>query len=438
MTNIKKIVLLVSVGGSGAPVIYSINSQKPDYIIYFTSRDSRKIVRHNIEPQLDYRPVDHDIIVTDDEQDLLVSVQALMQQLPQLLANWNLDYSALQGDYTGGTKTMSAALVLSLARAGCPYSYIGGSARDKENLGVVIDGREQMLYRKNPWDVLAVNDLQEIRLLFNRCSYREVENLAEKTAERVDESQSFFTGLQYISAGLYRWDNFDYSGARNLLNRGLNQIDPFIQGHSSAELKTFFQHLIACRDRLEMILRDTLLFKSNPAKKEIEQLSTAIDGQAFIVDLLANAVRRAEIEYKYDDAVARLYSVIEKIAKVRLKTAYGLDNSDLDLDKLPEDLQPGLRANDLTSITGKIQIPLGRSYTLLASLKDPLGYAYLESASELEKILGVRNMSLLAHGFEPVSAETYTKMLQITLKFTGMEYSNLPTFPHLPTGIDLL
>ena len=437
MSKINKTVMLVSVGGSGAPVVYSLNSQQPDYIIYFTSRDSRKIVRQEIEPLLEYQPLDHDMIVTDDEQDLLVSVRVLMQRLPQLLADWHLDFSVLQGDYTGGTKTMSAALVLSLAKAGCPYSYIGGSARDKENLGVVIDGREQMLYRKNPWDVLAIDDLQEIRLLFNRCSYRGVENLAEKTAARVEESRSFFAGLQYISAGFYRWDNFDYSGADAQLKRGISLLSPFVQGHPDAALKTFFQQLTACQERLGRVLRDTLLFKSNPSKKEQQQLSTAIDGQAFIADLLANAARRAEIEHKYDDAVARLYSVIEKIAKVRLKTAYGLDNSDLDLEKLPESLHEGLRSHYFTHHNGKIQIPLGRSYSLLASLDDPLGDAYLGSATELEKVLGVRNMSLLAHGFDPVNGETYSKMFQIALSFAGIERCDLPAFPLLPDSIEL-
>lgn len=437
MLDIKKSVLLISVGGSSAPVVYSLNHQKPDYIIYFTSRDSRKIVRQEIEPQLDYRPLDHDMIVTDDEQDLLISVQVLLYRLPQLLAQWNLDYSAVQGDYTGGTKTMSAALVLGLSKTGCPFSYIGGSARDKENLGVVIDGREQMLYRKNPWEALAVEALYDIRLLFNRCRYRAVEDLAQRTAEQVEGSRVFFQGLQHVSAGLYKWDNFDYKRALNDLDRGLSLLSPFIQGHPDVALKDFFAQLTAGREQLRAVLDDTLLFKANPSKKE-RGLATTGDGRAFIFDLLANAVRRAEIEYKYDDAVARLYSVIEKIAKVHLLTVYGLDNSDLCLDKIPESLHSGLRDHYLNHFTGKVQIPLGRSYALLASLNDPLGHAYRESAVELEKVLGVRNMSLLAHGFAPVNSETYAKMLRIALQFAGIEQVALPTFPLLPAGINLL
>jgi len=438
MTEVKRTVLLISVGGTGAPVIYSLNNQQPDYIIYFTSRDSRRVVRQEVEPALEFRPVDHDMIVTDDEQNLLASVRILLQQLPRLLANWNLDYSTLQGDYTGGTKTMSAALVLCLAKKGCPYSYIGGTSRDKDNLGVVIDGKEQMLYRKNPWDELAIEDLHEIRLMFNRCRFRVVEEMSQQTAERVVENRAFFVGLQYVAAGFYKWDNFDYKGALSQLKRGLNTLSPFIQGHSDRELKRFVQQLATEQERLEQILRDMLLFKPQPSKKDQQLLGGNIDGQAFVVDLLANAVRRAEIEYKYDDAVARLYSVIEKIAKVRLLTVYDLDNSDLDLDKVPEALHQELREHYFSGFVGKIQIPLGRSYALLKSFDDPLGVAYQESIEDLEKVLGIRNMSLLAHGFEPVTEETYTKLLQIALKFTRIDNSDLPAFPQLPHGIEFL
>ena len=117
---------------------------------------------------------------------------------------------------------------------------------------------------------------------------------------------------------------------------------------------------------------------------------------------------------------------------------YDLDNSDLDLDKLPQHLHQSLRDNYFTHFNGKIQIPLGRSYGLLKSLEDPLGDAYMESATELEKVLSVRNMSLLAHGFDPVTAETYDKMLQVALKFTAIDYAHLPTFPQLPDGVELI
>lgn len=430
MSNQIKQVLLVSVGGSSQPVIHSLNSQQPDYVIYFASRTSRAVIRQEIEPALRFSPEDHDIIVTPDEQNLVISVSALMNKLPQLLGDWGLDYDSVVGDYTGGTKTMSSALVLALSGKKCRYSYVGGTARDKEGLGVVIDGREQMLHLENPWDILAIEALRDIRLLFNRCRFRVVQELAERTADRVEINQSFFQALQYIAEGFYYWDTFQYKTAFASLRRGSGVLRPFVDGHPSEELKLFSLQVADGLKQLENIQKDAALFKSNPSRKDLDPGQNA-DGHAIIIDLMANAVRRADIEFKYDDAVARLYSAIEKIAKTRLQIVHHLDNSDLDLGKLPKELSRQFEAENIVQSESKIQLPLHRSFSLLADLHDPTGLAYLDKEEDLRKILSIRNGSLLAHGFDPVSKETYSKLLFIALDFAKLSKEDLPQFPRL-------
>jgi len=434
MIENKKKVMIVSVGGSEQPIIYSLNQQQPEFVIFFTSRDSRKIVRQQIEPALDYRPDDHEIITTLDEQNLVVSVEALLQRIPEILRQWNLDFDCVVGDYTGGTKTMSSALVMALAGKGCRYSYVGGTARDKEGLGIVINGREQQLHLQNPWDVLAIDAQREIRLLFNRCRFRAVQDLAERTAGRVEKKRPFFLALKDISEGFYRWDNFQYTQALNLLKRGVRILRPFAEGHSGRDLNLFFSQVTGCVDTLELIKNDTLLFKSNPSKKE-PKMTSAADGRAAVIDLLANAVRRAEIDYKFEDAVARLYSAIEKTAKVRLKVGYQLDNSDLDVEKLHQSLRDNYMPAEPDE---KIQLPLHRSFFLLAELGDPLGHSYLGAQEELRKALNVRNMSLLAHGFNPVTEKTYRNLLDIALTFMQLKVEDLPRFPLMEWDGDLL
>lgn len=430
MSNQTKQVLLISVGGSSAPVIHSLNSQQPDYVIYFASRTSRSVIRQEIEPSLRFSPVDHDIIVTPDEQNLVVSVSALLNRLPELLGNWGLDFDAVTGDYTGGTKTMSSALVLALSGKGSPYSYVGGTARDKDGLGVVIDGREQMLHLENPWDILAVEALRDIRLMFNRCRFRVVQELAERTAGRVEINRSFFQALQHIAEGFYYWDTFQYRPAFGSLRQGAGLLRPFVDGHPSTELKLFYHQVADSLTQLEKIQKDVALFKSNPSRKDRE-LSQNADGNAIISDLMANAIRRADIEFKYDDAVARLYSAIEKIAKARLQVGHNLDNSDLDLEKLPKELRSQFKTDYIPQSEGKIQLPLHRSFSLLADLDDPIGLAYLDKEGALLKVLSVRNGSLLAHGFDPVSGETYNKLLFIALDFAQLAKEDLPQFPNL-------
>ncbi len=423
--------LLVSVGGSPAPLIHSLNTQRPDYVIYFSSRDTRRVVRESIEPALSFRPLDHEMIVTPDEQDLLSSVAALRAGLPAILQLWGLDYADLVGDYTGGTKTMSAALVLALTGKGCRYSYVGGLERDKAGLGVVIDGKEQILRLKNPWDVLALDDLKELRVLFGRCRFRAVRDLAERTARRAEVNRTFFQALESLAEGYYQWDNFQYRAAHPALAKGLGLLRPFADGHRQPGLTAFLEEATASLTRLELLKIDAAQFKSNPSRKDLEQVRGG-DGSAIIVDVLANAVRRAEIEYKFDDAVARLYSAIEKMAKVRLKLAHGLDNSHIDLDKLTDPvLREELAAGRLESAEKKIQLPLHRSFELLARLSDPLGQAYLQAEPELRQVLSIRNNSLLAHGFDPVTEGTYRNLLGIALRFAEVDAEKLPRFPSL-------
>ncbi len=140
------------------------------------------------------------------------------------------------------------------------------------------------------------------------------------------------------------------------------------------------------------------------------------------------------MEHKYDDAVARLYSAIEKKAKITLKQKYAIDNSHVVVAKLEvpaarrwleEQLEPG---QDV------LQLPLMRSYELLDKLDDPLGAQFVRHQREVEKVLGVRNNSILAHGYASVDGDTYTKMLRIALDFIGLEQKDLPQFPQVRWG----
>jgi len=150
----------------------------------------------------------------------------------------------------------------------------------------------------------------------------------------------------------------------------------------------------------------------------------------FIRDLLANAVRRAEYGEKYDDAVARMYCAVEKIAKIRLLVHHGLDNSRLEPQELSEAIRPDY-APLADPGAQAIKLPLRKSYELLARLRDEVGLRYETSAAELHNLLEVRNSSLLAHGFKYVRRETNERLLTMALDFIGASHDSLPQFPSI-------
>jgi len=102
--------VLVSVGGAPAPIVHVVQRHRPLHVWYFCSNDSRKIA-DSVHSQLDWHP-DRDFIEVEQFEELGPSYQALRTAIPDLLRKWKVPSSNVLVDYTGGTKTMSAALVL--------------------------------------------------------------------------------------------------------------------------------------------------------------------------------------------------------------------------------------------------------------------------------------------------------------------------------------
>jgi len=427
-----KKVLLISVGGSPAPIIHSINLQRPEYLILYASSRSRATAVDQVLPELVFPLKDREFIMTPDEQDLEKSVEVLLNRIPEILRIWGLTPYDMAADYTGGTKTMSASIVLALSSHIDTFTYVGGTERNKQGLGVVIDGREQMLFLKNPWNVLAVNLLNDIELLFNRCRFIPAADLATEAARKSPERQQLFEGVRVAASAFNLWDSFHYDKALSEMKRCANIFRSLSAETAKESVRQFYRDVSASLPILESIcIEQNSIVKSSPKSDSGQK----VDGSAILCDLVANAIRRGEVEHKYDDAVSRLYSAIEKMAKVKLKIVYGIDNSDVDVSKLPETLREEVVFTSQNELEGGIiQLPLHKSYKLLAALGDALGIAYNNSSDDLIKVLSIRNRSLLAHGYEPVRLETYEKMLAIAVCFLGVKKGNLPAFPRMAWG----
>jgi hypothetical protein len=144
--------MLVSLGGSPAPVIFSINHQRPEYLVFFVSPQSEADVE-TVLKAVNYPFKESSRIITGSAELLADCYAAIRDGLPAALDHWKLTYQDLTVDYTGGTKSMSAAMVLATATKVHRYSYVGGEERNKGGVGVVIDGRERMWFLQNPlWE----------------------------------------------------------------------------------------------------------------------------------------------------------------------------------------------------------------------------------------------------------------------------------------------
>lgn len=424
--------MVVSVGGSPAPLIHSLNEQQPDYVIYFASKDSRKIIRTEIEPNLIFQPNDCEVITTPDPNDLVLGVHKILKDLPEAMKIFDLQPGDLVADYTGGTKTMSAAVVLALSRMMVKrFSYIGGSKRDKHGLGVVINGHEQALYVENPWDVLAVRDLAEVEKMFNTCRFASAREAASAAAERMDSRKSLFNALTDVSEGCRLMDDFRFKEAAPLLGKAQSVLSNMAEYDRQPSVSRFTDDLKRTRDHLTLIRTDEKALAHRRSGNKSEKTIDKSIGSAYLTEILGNAVRRAEAAQRYDDAVARLYSAIEKMAKIRLLVGHGIDNSNLDLAVIPDAELRAEAERSYRDNQGRLKLPLYKSYCLLSALGDDLGGRFQEREADLRKVLDIRNSSLLAHGFKPVREETYERMLGIALFFFNLAKKDLPMFPRM-------
>lgn len=402
--------MLISVGGTLAPLIYTLNQTRPRYIIFFASPQTKESITY-IMDSLDFRPSGTDHIIAPSAEILGDCYATLVEQLPHKLETWGIEPSQLLVDYTGGTKTMSAALVLATTELGCDYSYVGGPERDKDGVGVVLDGREKMWYVHNPWDELAVSERRRATLLFNRARYAAAcEAMQDACVKVSDAARPYYETWLSIMTAYELWDRFNHRQARITLETGFRQLT-----------------LVACRS-------SELQSRVAEISSNLSFLREAVEGRnsgmLLVYDLIANAKRRADMEGKYDDAVARLYRAVEKTSQERLRLL-GIDSSGVDPAQLPASLRNEY-LNRYQNDRGKLKLPLYASYRLLEALGDETGASFFQRYdSQIRPLLDMRNSSILAHGDLPITDSSYRKLLDVVMQFIPVEEGHLPIFPEL-------
>ncbi len=427
--------LFITVGGSPAPIITAIQSLRPDRTIFICSSGPRgslsqivgegtpceirrgaEIVdrQPNIPTQLglgDRFNPDTDLVLLENPDDLAECYRLISAKIKEINQATEIDGYA---DYTGGTKTMS----LSLAMAALDYGlalYLTTNAT-RENLFRVERGQST---ERAPTTLLTVErtlnqELPRFLQAFNYGGAIATLQALLQSLELPTDQKRQIRQLRDIYAGFDAWDRFDHLTAWDLISLHMGQVQP----HGLA-----LKRVLGSRQAIDA---DFTAPESIPGH-----------GYELVEDLVLNAQRRAQ-QQRYDDAVGRLYRALELLAQIRLRQRYSLETGDLDLTKLPEPLRDTYAA-ERNPRTGKVQIPLWKSYSLLSQLPDdPLGHQFQTQAGSLQNALQVRNYSLFAHGFKPTTASDYQNSGQVIQTFietaldaliSAKKRQPLPQFP---------
>ncbi|WP_321491783.1 TIGR02710 family CRISPR-associated CARF protein [uncultured Desulfobacter sp.] len=424
--------LIATVGGSPAPIVASIKKWQPVRVLFIVSMETKKSVTTDTE--FNGRPSPciltsikengiadftgrYDFFEIPDPQDYTALVREF-RRIDQTVNKWKRDYDDIRivVDITGGTKPMSAAMALIASRwENSTVSYVGGTERTKDGVGVVVDGKEQISHAHNPWAALGYLVEEQVKTLFNHGAYAAAKRLLEPArnaadSPRKEELNAFITLCDFF----YLWNNFQHKAALKMVPR----------------IEKDWNNLPIDADA-----RSGLQHRFSIYKTELTQLTkgdnTEATGNALVRDLLANA-RRCMGQEEFDDAVARLYRAAEALAQARLCRYDFPDTGAIAFNRLPKRVQEMWQSHTRDQ-KGCIKLGLQDDFTLLYELDDERGRCFreLHLHDPQKSMLSARNKSILAHGYEPVSRIVAEKLLNATLKLADIEKENLLQFPKI-------
>jgi CRISPR-associated protein (TIGR02710 family) len=410
-------ILLVTVGGSPKPILTTIETLQPDRVLFLCSAGSRgsetqvigtgtpceirqgaEIIERlpNIPTQakLAHFDPDRDLIRIQNPDDLSECYNAVVSSirtLQQQEAN-----SELIADYTGGTKTMSIALATAALDYGLTLYLTTNTTR--ENLFRVERG--EATERARTALITVDRTIEQVLPRFLQ-QYNYPAAIAElntilRSMELPIESSRRIRELRDCCLGFDAWDRFDHVEA-------WRSLQPYMKASEIRPLGLFLKQVISSRAAID------------PNFSSTDGMSG--HGYEIVEDLLLNAERRA-MQDRYDDAVGRLYRALELLVQIRLLQTYDIKTGHVDTQKLPASLRskyddPALRSRD-----GKLQLALTRSYVLLSELPDdPLGQLYRQYIDRIQNALQVRNYSLFAHGFTPITKTAYQNLSDVFVGF---------------------
>ncbi|MEM3697691.1 MAG: TIGR02710 family CRISPR-associated CARF protein [Candidatus Bathyarchaeia archaeon] len=368
--------------GLAEALAYSVRHHSPDKVFFVVTKESAEKTLPKVLQVL--KEFDYEIIELKSPDNL----QHIYDELRGKIAAIRRSYSYFVVDFTSGTKSMTAALAILGAIYGAnELSYISG----KRQGGVVQSGTEHILSIR-PYFIIAEQRFIMAVEFFNASQYEACASILRNilSMTRDPDILQRFEPILRLAEAYAMWDRFQHQKAFDAIREiGMKEIE---------KNKRFLGKLLNAYSK----------------GKDVEPY--------IIADLINNARRRGECELKYDDAVARLYRTTELIAQYKLKRDHQIDASKADPCQMP----PELISERGMKIDGPIKLGLDKSYRLLFSKGDELGKYYVEN-EELRGLLSKRNLSILAHGIEPVDRNTYVKLLEFVTQLAHKTVEDLHT-----------
>ena len=393
-------ILICTVGGSHQPIISAIEALRPDFVVFVcTGKDpatgrpgsdhqidgkgccikshpaDEKPSLPNVPTQAGLKPEQYQLVTTlaDDLDRIYLDCKAVIEEIGRRFPGGNII-----ADYTGGTKSMSAGLVMAaLEHAEVQLQIVSGSRAD---LIKVQDG-SQFAAEANSEQIRFQRLIAPYKQAWSRYAYSEAEaGLKSLKPPTNAELRGQYSRFRELSRAFAEWDNFNHQEAHRILN-----------SYASGPLAPYLQEV--------RLLAGEMVGSEAQIAKQMQKREAAR-----LLDLYRNAQRRAA-QGRYDDAIARVYRLIEWTAQWVLQAKAGIDTGNVNPEQIPENLTL------IQNREGRWQAGLFNAWQLVKFKTDGAAAHFIaEQENTLLNHIKIRNGSILAHGFEPIRAGEWQTM----------------------------
>jgi CRISPR-associated protein (TIGR02710 family) len=402
-----------TVGGTPEPIIVSLRRIRPECVAFICSKLTKKVaegIAEQVRPEMP-EGFNFRIFITVDEEQLYKCYRQVEAALQFLTQEQQLDVAQIRIDYTGGTKTMSAAAVLAAAPDGYQFVYVGGIERDKDGKGIVISGKERIVYPDNPWQILEEPETSNVLNNIANHQWFAAQQIIQRLWMRADkEPRELFAAWTLLVDGLAFWDRFQHDAALQHWDDGQvpARVKKLALEHGRPQVAAFASACLAMTKDLKTLAKASSLMPAN-----------GIDPLA--LDLFANAERRANAG-QFDEAVLRVYRALEFVCERRLWSPYRIDPSKVAIDKLPLELKARWKSR-----RKPLQIGLQDRAELLSELGDAIGIKLYAALPGLDT--SARSGSWLIHGTRNPPKSTYETFRDGALAAIGATLQDIPRWP---------
>ena len=410
-------VLVCTVGGSHQPVLTALKARHWQRVVFVCSaatpesRSSATMITDAVEiagsearpgqrlPPIPeharLRPGSWEIVeVLPDDPDRAFG--KLLDRLQRLKS----EGAPIVADYTGGTKSMSAALFLAALHVGAEIQLVTGQRVDLIRVTDLTE-RETTVRTLR---VAARSEFQRLATGWSRYAYQEAAEGFDRLRSDLNEARlgrdelARFNRAQELSSAFAAWDRFDHKAAAGCLRR-----------YKEREIG---------------------------GRSDWFELASTLGGNApwsalHLRDLWHNA-QRCAVRGRYDDAIARLYRLWEAIAQWLLRVDFRIDT---------KVIKTGLK----TSWELYLHLRGEGSPAEFWRRRAQVGGIDGSEIELIEKRLSLRNQSILAHGWNTISESGWktlsgwTKTGLLDMLASEAERLGEPhELPQLPTALPAL